>query len=345
MTATPTLFTVSGTPVDFFPLSTSWPSTESCSSYIYRQLDGHFIAWDPFYGSNLDTNAASCQAPQVTSWWNQVTNAATSTALGPSFVCPEAYTAAQTLLVATSTQHIYCCPSLYTFVVAQADTPAFPSQCISHVIPGETLAFLSLNIVSGVTSATTITSTADTSTITVIGIPVNGYDVQSTSSSTSAAATGASTTTGTGSTSVTAIPPATASASAGVPLATSVGASIGVVFGVLIAAVVGFLLWRRRWRSKVQREDHELPITEAPTTQEIWKFSGGDNFTQHTDGGDSTLYTAGGNSTQYSASGSLTQGGVHELSGQKSVHELSGNEQAGYELSGNDRPGKGQRAY
>ena len=105
------LSTVSGTPVEFLPLPTPWPSGAGCSEYKYQQLDGHFLAWDPFLGASLDANARTCLPTQVTSWWNQVSGAATSTALGPTFVCPEAYYAVQTALIASVTQNVFCCPS------------------------------------------------------------------------------------------------------------------------------------------------------------------------------------------------------------------------------------------
>jgi hypothetical protein len=42
-------------------------------------------------------------------WWQS--NSDTVTLLGPSFACPSAYSAVQTNLIASSTQHILCCPS------------------------------------------------------------------------------------------------------------------------------------------------------------------------------------------------------------------------------------------
>lgn len=48
-----------------------------------------------------------CYRRQVTSWWFQAKGRPTPTALGPKFACPEACTAAQTLLEAGAVQHIY----------------------------------------------------------------------------------------------------------------------------------------------------------------------------------------------------------------------------------------------
>lgn len=109
---TPTALTVSGTPtpVSFIPLSTPYPSKDGCSGYIYEQVDGHFIAWDPFYGASLDTKARSCFPSEVSSWWSQAAETSIFTALGPTFVCPGAYSAVQTVVIASDTQKVFCCP-------------------------------------------------------------------------------------------------------------------------------------------------------------------------------------------------------------------------------------------
>ncbi|KAF3801427.1 hypothetical protein GCG54_00005583 [Colletotrichum gloeosporioides] len=83
-----------------------------CASRTYRQSDeGPILAWDPYFGMNIDSGAATCFPEAVTSWWFQTASQATSIALGPTFECPQLYTAAQTLLEAGGVQHVFCCPS------------------------------------------------------------------------------------------------------------------------------------------------------------------------------------------------------------------------------------------
>lgn len=57
------------------------------------------------------TSARSCLPPQVSSWWSQNAGANPYTALGPTFVCPEAYSAVQTVVVNSALEEVFCCPS------------------------------------------------------------------------------------------------------------------------------------------------------------------------------------------------------------------------------------------
>jgi hypothetical protein len=109
-TATPTVITVNSTPVDFLPLVTPYSAPTSCSNYIYRQLDSTYLAFDPYYGSYIDTDAATCQPTQVVSWWSQASGAVTTTALGTTFNCPALYSTVTTTTT-NGFQHVYCCPS------------------------------------------------------------------------------------------------------------------------------------------------------------------------------------------------------------------------------------------
>lgn len=111
----PTTMTVGGTPTVFLPLPTPWPAGDGCTSNLYLHTpvsNPHtFLAWDPLYGASMIPSAQSCLPPQVSSWWSQPASESTYTALGPTFVCPQAYSAVQTVLVATSVQQVFCCPS------------------------------------------------------------------------------------------------------------------------------------------------------------------------------------------------------------------------------------------
>ena len=106
--------TKDGTVTSFLPLSTPWSSISDCSSQIYQQLDGHLLAFDPYYRASISPSAVACFAPEITAWWNQQTQASgplTLTALGPGFVCPGLYTPAATGLVHSVTTQLFCCPS------------------------------------------------------------------------------------------------------------------------------------------------------------------------------------------------------------------------------------------
>jgi hypothetical protein len=105
------LQTVSGKVTAWLPLTTPWPSSSDCNTHVYAQNgDGTLIGWDPYFDLYVEPSSIHCLPPEVTSsWWQS--NSDTVTLLGPSFACPSAYSAVQTNLIASSTQHILCCPS------------------------------------------------------------------------------------------------------------------------------------------------------------------------------------------------------------------------------------------
>ena len=110
------LQTISGTVTAWLPITTPWISIAACSDQIYAQragLGGNLIAFDPLYGESIVPSAIPCLPAEVTSSWFQ-SNTAITTVLGPTFVCPGAYTAVETILVNSLTQQILCCPS-YVF--------------------------------------------------------------------------------------------------------------------------------------------------------------------------------------------------------------------------------------
>jgi hypothetical protein len=104
---------LAGNTTAWLPISTPWSSVAACSTRIYQQEGGgsmSFIAFDPLFGSIIAPTAVPCLPAQVTASWFQ-SNPDTTTVLGPTFVCPGAYSAVLTLLQSTSTQQILCCPS------------------------------------------------------------------------------------------------------------------------------------------------------------------------------------------------------------------------------------------
>jgi hypothetical protein len=106
--------TLFGTPVQFFPLETPYPSLAGCAEGIYRQVNsGTILAWDPVY-TQFEPGSDSCFPPQQRSWWDQASDADPSSALGPTFVCPEAYSAVHSTVLesnsASQAHYTYCCP-------------------------------------------------------------------------------------------------------------------------------------------------------------------------------------------------------------------------------------------
>jgi hypothetical protein len=110
----PTIMSLSGSPVLFHPVPTPWRYAPNCENYLYIDPDtGYMVGWHPDYTS-YGTGAASCYLPQQAHWVSQGLTASPSVALGPTFVCPESYSAVHSTVVArdsaTETQFTYCCP-------------------------------------------------------------------------------------------------------------------------------------------------------------------------------------------------------------------------------------------
>lgn len=137
---TSTVSTIGGTPTIFYPLPTPYPSEAGCGTNIYQLTPDSptFINWDPVYGSSV-THATTCFPAQVTAWWLQISTAATYTALGPTFACPEAYSTMSTNTIATSVQEVYCCPSYASNQVdhdeiTAANIPDNQDNLLSHML-------------------------------------------------------------------------------------------------------------------------------------------------------------------------------------------------------------------
>lgn len=97
----------------WLPISTPWPSLAECSAQIYSQradLGGNLIAFDPVYREKIVTTAIPCLPAEVTSSWRQ-SNSGVTTLLGPTFVCPAAYSAVATLSANPQLEQVLCCPS------------------------------------------------------------------------------------------------------------------------------------------------------------------------------------------------------------------------------------------
>ncbi|KAJ0107743.1 hypothetical protein J7T55_000005 [Diaporthe amygdali] len=260
-----TVISVGGTPTIFLPLPTPYPSEEGCGTNVYQLTSTAptFLAWDPVYGQSV-TDATSCFPPQVTTWWLQSSSALIYTALGPSFACPEAYSTVSTNYVASSVQEVYCCPTSFTLLYAQPNQgEAFPSQCTSMLTEGQTLSWF-----TGVTSSTSrSTTTVFTSAATMFAVPVNGFNIDTSSqagSTDTAAAGTAQTTASSSSSSPSSSSQSSSASSAGSSnLGLSIGVTLGVVLGILLLGVGAFVLWRRRRAKLLQKSQHNVTRSTA----------------------------------------------------------------------------------
>lgn len=104
-----------GVVTSWLPVTSAWPSVEPCSAAIYSQVGNIIglaaIAFDPFFGENINTEL-TCLPPFATSWWDQQqqTPAQTVTSLGP-LVCPGLYTTATSSILNSMSTFIACCPT------------------------------------------------------------------------------------------------------------------------------------------------------------------------------------------------------------------------------------------
>jgi hypothetical protein len=105
------LQTVAGTTTSWLPITTAWASNAACSTQAYAQQNHAPILFDPFYQTAVapDTASEPCLPPEATAWWNQAADAPIS--LGPTFSCPAAYSAVETIIRNSATQEVLCCPS------------------------------------------------------------------------------------------------------------------------------------------------------------------------------------------------------------------------------------------
>lgn len=291
MAETPFLTTVSGTATSLVPLSTAWSSAGTdCAQAIYQQIAGNFLGWDPWYVHYIDGDLTTCWPPEASSWWNQ--DASPTTSLGTTFVCPSAYHAAYTSSVDSQTTRTICCPSGYNLYVADFAKPTFPSQCTSTLTAGETLSWEKIYYESSLGDTWTPTSTTvQSETLTIFGIPVNGFNVVATSTSILSSSTdaGANTlssadTTTTAPAASSSTPSSSSSSSSGGTsiVGIAVGASVGAVVGVALVALTAFFVWRRRSRGG------RGPVADGSTgsnSQDAWNSTASASLGYYAPGG------------------------------------------------------------
>ncbi|KAL2161906.1 hypothetical protein VTH06DRAFT_7691 [Thermothelomyces fergusii] len=272
----PSVGSLSGTPVLWYPMPTPWPSAPGCEKYLYRALmEVTMVAYDPRgVAAAANQGISSCFAPQHSAWLDQNPNTTPSTALGPTFVCPEAWSLVHSTVLesntAGETQFTYCCPPFYI-------------QCTSTVEPGETVSyntFIGTVITKSdgrdgkesVETAITFTSAEtviESSPLTIYALPANGYNIitSDADSRSSTATTTARTGTISDTTPTIDTPSQTdsgaaggASSSAGLSPGAIAGTVVGAVLGLALMALIAFFIRRKYPRSSAAGPtDHDRP--------------------------------------------------------------------------------------
>ncbi|PVH75742.1 hypothetical protein DL98DRAFT_574858 [Cadophora sp. DSE1049] len=271
-----TLEVVNGKTTAWLPISSRWTSTVACSTQVYAQragLGGNLIAFDPLFAESIVPTAIPCLPTEVTSSLRQSDrDTATTTLLGPTFVCPGAYSAVQTLLISSSTQHVFCCPSEYGLNVPVTGKDSFPSQCTSLLTNGETLAYQSTTP-SGPWGSQTTTVQLTTGPSVVSGMHVNGFNVVTAApvaeSSTGIASTTSSSVVNPGETSSSSAATIVAVEDNSLSGGAKAGVGIGVVLGILAFATGAWLVWRRTRRKSDEEHLVEREVENPKGPQEM----------------------------------------------------------------------------
>ncbi|KAK0643865.1 hypothetical protein B0T16DRAFT_416749 [Cercophora newfieldiana] len=238
-----TLATLSGTPVVLYPVPTPWPMSAGCDSYIYRQGNNNLIlAFDPMYPSIIEAKAQSCFKTEVSSWWFQQSTANPSTALGPTFVCPQSYNTVYTTMLesnsAAQTHYTYCCPPNFSLGGIFPPNVRSVAQCVSTVTPGGTVSYRSITANTALPTSTVVTGSSDA---TVFAPPVNGYNIvqRQVTSTSSTVSTKTSGTTATNTPTQT--PSESEDGDSGTSTKKSKKISTGTIAGAVVGGVVGFI--------------------------------------------------------------------------------------------------------
>ncbi|EPE26178.1 hypothetical protein GLAREA_02090 [Glarea lozoyensis ATCC 20868] len=253
----------------WLPLPTPFISLAACSSQIYQAGNDHeLIAFDPAFTTRVILSGIQCLPLEVSASWGGK-NPETTTVLGPSFVCPTAYSGVQTILVNELTTQTLCCPSKYQLATGLTTFASFPSQCSSSLTPGETIVYQTLGADGGF-AATTSTIAASSGPSFVWGFHVNGFNVaNSTSISTTNQQTALSQTPATTSTSnslsTSTAPSATSINNDRKTIVLSAGAIAGLVVGILVllaSVILGIWIFRRRRRisRNLRPPKHTVPV-------------------------------------------------------------------------------------
>lgn len=259
----------------WLPLASPWPAPNgiNCNDFLYHfnhdQLDEPtqttetVTAYPPWLAS-FDVPAGSC-LPSEAGYQHSV-RSKSSISLGPTFVCPEAYTTATSSWDAPNQmESIECCPSDYQHRTSVIERSA---MCMSSIAPQGTYTILHLDEKWSSLEASLVTVTE--SDLTVVATPLTGYKFemvsgQRTMKTTTTATTIPTTTsepepTSEPSTSKTNIPPMSPQAKLALALMFSI-IGVGMVLGLAILFIV---IMQRRKRLKRQSE---LVLLQRPQTE------------------------------------------------------------------------------
>ncbi|KAK1835010.1 hypothetical protein QBC39DRAFT_182822 [Podospora conica] len=293
--AMPSIGTIGSTMVVFYPVPTPWSISAGCDERIHRQPNnGAILAYDPVYARLMSEArrptqewAESCYPVQHQSWWFQAATATPSTVLGPTFVCPQSFTAVHSTVVGSDatarTEYTYCCPPKFTLNIVFPQNQRGNAQCTSILPVGSTLAFLTfLTTTLPAPNSQTIAAWTRTTTLvvstdaTVSGGGVNGYNIIPQRQLDSAQSTGAGADT-TNPVSTGSVGTSNKGNDGGDASRTSqpsessigTGAIVGVVVGACV--VVALLVWAStllfmRRRRKNSLEQRRAPPANDPTT-------------------------------------------------------------------------------
>ncbi|KAF4632821.1 hypothetical protein G7Y89_g5302 [Cudoniella acicularis] len=273
MTTTRGLEINNGVVTKWIPLTTTNPpaSQAQCSSAIYFQPGNPYslIAFDPYYGLDIDTKV-TCLQTEMTQWWEQYADGShTVVNLGP-FSCPGGYTTATASTINSASTFVGCCPN----VKSAGDI----NQCFSPITAGQTI--IAKSTVGGLTwYDTTHVVPAASASYSVGGAHVNGFVFNQAAVATPAAAS--TTTLATMSSSATTTQPVPSGGTqTQIPTSTNIsaaphtpnapiltnGAKVGIgigvtlgVFGIICLVAVMFLLKRRgRQPGAIELADSEF---------------------------------------------------------------------------------------
>ncbi|KAH8763293.1 hypothetical protein F5883DRAFT_463466 [Diaporthe sp. PMI_573] len=246
--------TDSGEVTSYIPLKTVFAPPESCTS-IFRQNGSSYVAYDPGYGLDINSNVI-CQPPAVTTWWNQADlgNAVsdhTVVSIGP-LSCPSSWNTVATSVKDVSSTAAMCCPPGYYL----ADGEVL-GACLSTVNSGYSGIFA---YTDGPSVWSIMTTTVSAKRSTVGAIAVVGWNIRQTSgtSISTLSFTTSLSQTATPTSSSTTSPTSTSGSTSGLARGAAVGIWVGVGLGVIgLASLLAFFCLIRCRRRRRERDTRE----------------------------------------------------------------------------------------
>ncbi|EPE31057.1 hypothetical protein GLAREA_04024 [Glarea lozoyensis ATCC 20868] len=272
------LQTSNDTVTAWLPISTPFPSALGCSTLFHGNENGIY-AFDPFYKVYIAPKAPRCLPIEATflslaqesdldsttiTTLGKTQVLTTTTVLGPTFVCPQAYSEVKTISLDASRTETLCCPSGFSLGFSAA---WYKTQCFSSLRRSQTLTLQSYGGDYRTAKLTTLRITSDSLDI-MSAFGLNGINVVASTTSSAASMTTTSTTisatssTISSSTTMTAIP--TNGKGSSLPVASIAGLAVGM-FCFVLAAVAFALLWRARQKKQKYEQPPGSDNTGSPS--------------------------------------------------------------------------------